>query len=210
MKTILCFGDSNTWGWNPHTRARYARDERWPGVLRQKLGNNFLIIEEGQNGRTTLWDDPIEGSKNGLAYLSPCLESHHPLDLVIIMLGSNDLKTRFSVTAYDIAQSVSTLVKLVQKSAFGPDGASPQVLLIAPPQLGKLTEFAEMFEGGVEKSKKLGAHYQQIAQEQGCHFLDAGKIVTTSDADGVHLDAPEHKKLGQTIAAKVQNILDSA
>ena len=206
MKTILCYGDSNTWGWNPKTLARYGRDERWPGALSNQLGDGYLIIEEGQNGRTTVWDDPVEGHKNGLTYLPPCLESHHPLDLVIIMLGSNDLKMRFSVSTYDIAQSVGVLVDVVQKSAFGPDGHPPQVLLMAPPPLARLSDFAEMFTGGAEKSLNLGTYYRQVATELGCHFLDAGQIIISSDADGVHLDPNEHEKLGKAVAAKVQLI----
>ena len=209
MKSILCFGDSNTWGWNPITRTRYGRDERWPGVLRNELGTGYLVIEEGQNGRTTVWDDPIELHKNGYAYLPACLESHHPLDLVIIMLGSNDLKARFSVTAFDIAQSAGVLVDVVQKSAFGPEGQPPAVLLIAPSHLGNMTDFAEMFEGGVEKSHKLGPYYRQVAEERGCHFLDASEIVFPNDADGAHLDRNGHEKLGRAVAAKVQAIFES-
>jgi len=208
MKTILCFGDSNTWGWNPATLSRYGRDERWTGVLRNQLGEDYLIIEDGQNGRTTVWDDPIEGHKNGAAYLPACLESHHPLDLVIIMLGSNDLKTRFSVPACDIAASAGVLVDIAQKSGFGPDDGPPQVLLMAPPPLARLSDFAEMFEGSVEKSRLLGPRYRQIAEEYGCHFLDTGQIIVSSDVDGVHLDPGEHEKLGKAVAAKVRNIFD--
>ena len=106
MKTILCFGDSNTWGYNPENRQRFGPEERWTGILRNSLGEDYRVIEEGLNGRTTLWDDPIEGFKNGLDYLMPCLESHRPFDLITIMLGTNDLKCRFSVSAFDIAESV--------------------------------------------------------------------------------------------------------
>ncbi|MCW5845462.1 MAG: hypothetical protein KIT77_29690, partial [Caldilinea sp.] len=104
MKRILCFGDSNTWGYDPVSQDRYARNARWPGVLRQQIGAGYEVIEEGLNGRTTVWNDPIEGYKNGRDYLIPCLETHRPLDLVIILLGTNDLKKRFSLSAYDIAQ----------------------------------------------------------------------------------------------------------
>lgn len=135
MQTVLCYGDSNTWGYNPRTQARYSRSERWPGVLAAELGSGFHVVEEGLNGRTTVWDDPIEGYKNGKEYLIPCLESHKPLDLVIILLGTNDLKTRFSVTASDIASSAGVLVKMTLKSETGPALAAPQVLLIAPPWL---------------------------------------------------------------------------
>lgn len=81
MKSILCFGDSNTWGYNPRTKERYPRNERWTGMLRQELGDGYEIIEEGLNGRITVWEDPIEEHKNGKEYLIPCLESHQPIDL---------------------------------------------------------------------------------------------------------------------------------
>ena len=158
-KTILCYGDSNTWGWNPATQSRYVRDERWPGVLRQELGEGYLVIEEGLNGRTTVWDDPIEGYKNGKEYLIPCLETHKPIDLVIIMLGTNDLKARFSVPACDVAAGAGVLVDIIAKSETGPGDGAPQVLLIAPPPIAKLSEFAEMFEGGAAKSRMLSIRW---------------------------------------------------
>ncbi len=152
MKTVLCYGDSNTWGYDPATQTRYPRDVRWPGVLRKELGDDYLVIEEGLNGRTTVWDDPIELDKNGATYLRPCIQTHKPLDLVIIMLGTNDLKTRFSLPAYDIASGAGVLVDIVMKSDAGIDSSAPDVLLIAPPQAVELTSFAEMFENAVEKS----------------------------------------------------------
>jgi lysophospholipase L1-like esterase len=207
MKTILCYGDSNTWGWNPVTQERFSRDERWAGVLRQTLGDEYLVIEEGLNGRTTVWDDPIEGYKNGKSYLIPCLETHRPIDLVIIMLGTNDLKMRFSVSAFDIANGAGVLVDVVQKSLAGPNGRAPQVLLMAPPPLGKLSEFAEMFEGAMVKSKRFGEHYEGVAKAYGCEFLDTSQFIVTSNVDGVHLELSEHQKLGQAVATKVKNIL---
>lgn len=207
MKTILCYGDSNTWGWNPATMERFDRDERWPGVLRNELGADYLVIEEGQNGRTTVWDDPIEGFKNGAAYLPPCLESHKPLDLVIIMLGSNDLKMRFSLSAYDIAAGVGALVDIVQKSGVGTGGVAPQILVIVPPPLGALSDFADIFTGGVEKSRQLAVHYQNMAKQYNCALLDAGVIVKSSNIDGVHLEASEHRKLGKAVVVQVRALL---
>jgi lysophospholipase L1-like esterase len=206
-KTILCYGDSNTWGWNPATQARYARDERWPGVLRQALGEGYLVIEEGLNGRTTNWDDPIEGYKSGKEYLIPCLETHQPLDLVIIMLGTNDLKARFSLPACDIANGARVLVDIVSRSGAGPGGSAPQALLIAPPPLGRLTDLAEMFEGARRKSKQFARHYRRVAREVGCAFLDAGEVIVSSAIDGVHLDLSEHRKLGRAVATLVEQIL---
>lgn len=207
MKTVLCYGDSNTWGWDPATQERLSRDERWPGVLRQELGDGYQIIEEGLPGRTTVWDDPIEGYKNGKEYLIPCLESHRPIDLVVIMLGSNDLKMRFSLPAYDIANGAGVLVDIVQRSETGPGGEPPAVLLIAPPPLEELTEFAEMFEGATAKSRKFSEHYRRVAEEQGCALLDAAGVIVSSDIDGVHLELSEHRKLGRAVAARVREIL---
>lgn len=206
MKTILCYGDSNTWGWNPTTEDRYPRDERWPGVLRQELGEGFLIIEEGLNGRTTVWDDPIEGYRNGREYLIPCLETHKPLDLVIIMLGTNDLKMRFSVPACDIASGAGVLADIVLRSETGPQGKAPQVLLIAPPPVSTMTEFAEMFTGAESKSRRFSECYRQVAEELGCPWLDASDVIVSSDLDGIHLDPSEHHKLGQAVARRVKQL----
>lgn len=209
MKSILCFGDSNTWGYNPRTKDRYSRNERWTGVLRQELGDGYEIIEEGLNGRTTVWEDPIEGHKSGKEYLIPCLESHQPIDLVTIMLGTNDLKKRFSLflSPFDIASSAGVLVDIALRSGSGPGGGTPKVLLMAPPRAGKLTEFAEMFEDAEVKSTKFSQHYRQIANDHGCEFLDTSQIVTSSDIDGIHLELSEHQKLGQAVVALVKKIL---
>ena len=146
MKTILCYGDSNTWGYEPATKERYSRAERWTGILQRELGAGYYVVEEGLNGRTTVWDDPIEGYKNGKEQLIPCLTSHKPIDLVTIMLGTNDLKRRFSLGAYDIAEGAGVLVNIVQKSDCGPQEGAPKVLLMAPPPVAKLTEYAEMLK----------------------------------------------------------------
>jgi lysophospholipase L1-like esterase len=207
MKTVLCYGDSNTWGYSPIDGTRYARDVRWPGVLRRELGEGYLIIEEGLNGRTTVWDDPIEGHKNGRKYLPPCLETHKPLDLVIILLGTNDLKMRFSVSAFDIANGAGVLVDVVQKSATGPSDSAPQVLLLAPPPVARLTDFAEMFEGAEPKAERFAAHYRRVAEEKGCAFLDTGKVIASSDLDGIHFEPGEHQKLGVAVAARVRELL---
>ncbi len=211
MKTILCFGDSNTWGCvptNPLVVERYANEMRWTGVLNQQLGDGYDIIEEGLNGRTTVWDDPVESIMSGKAYLMPCLTSHMPLDLVILMLGTNDLKQRFSVSAFDIAESAGSLVKMIQKSEIGPAGEAPQVLLLAPPPLGKLSEFAEMFAGGMEKSILLGHHYQRVADLLQCSYLNTADIIVSSDFDGIHLEADAHLELGVRLAGVVREILD--
>lgn len=207
MKTILCYGDSNTWGYDPATQTRFRRDIRWPGVLRSELGEGFLVIEEGLNGRTTVWDDPIELDKNGATYLRPCIQTHKPFDLIIIMLGTNDLKTRFNLPAYDIASGAGVLVDIVQKSETGIGGKAPEVLLIAPPPAVELTGLAEMFEGAVEKSGGFARHYRRVSNEMGCHYLNAGDHVESSALDGIHLEVDMHTRLGKAVAAKVREIL---
>ncbi len=208
MRTILCYGDSNTWGFEPGTMARYPEGVRWTGVLKGELGEGYRVVEEGLNARTTLRDDPVEGAhKNGKPYLYPCLESHKPIDLVTLMLGTNDLKERFRASASDIAQGAGILADLILGSRFGPDGGAPKVLLMAPPPLGRLTDFAQTFEGGPAKSRKFSSHYRRYAERYGCEFLDASECVVSSDVDGIHLEAGEHRKLGEAVAARVLEIL---
>ena len=208
MKVILCYGDSNTWGYDPLTQERFSPQVRWTGVLARQLGDGYRVIEEGLSGRTTVWDDPVEGlHKNGKSYLLPCLESHQPIDLILLMLGTNDLKMRFSVPAADIAASVGVLVEVIQKSATGVGGAAPKVVLIAPPPVGKLSEFAEMFTAAEVKSHKLAEYYQVMATQYDCDFLNAGDFIVSSDIDGIHFEADQHHKLGEAVALRVKKIL---
>lgn len=211
MITILCFGDSNTHGSVPMRHRddirRFAPDERWPGVVRRALGAGFAVIEEGLPGRTTLHDDPIEGAhKNGLRGLNACLESHRPIDLMTLMLGTNDLKSRFAVQPLDIAESIGILLEAIARSGAGPDGAAPRVLLIAPPPLGRLGFLGDMFHGGAEKSQRLAEAYRAQAEKYGAAFLDAGRIIRISDIDGVHFEAAEHATLGQAVADAIHRI----
>jgi lysophospholipase L1-like esterase len=206
MKTIVCFGDSNTWGADPLKGLRFNRLQRWPGILRNILGDQYWVIEEGLCGRTIICEDPVESYKCGKDYIIPCIQSHTPVDLVVIMLGTYDLKKRFSFPACDIANGAGLLVDLVQQTIY-PDGyQAPQVLLIAPPPILEVGRFKEMFAGGAEKSQKFGVYYQDIAAASGCHFLDAGKIISSSPVDGIHFDAREHAKLGNAVADKVMEV----
>ena len=214
MKTILCYGDSNTWGYIPGSAARYARHQRWTGVLQSTLGGDLIVIEEGLNSRTTVLDDPTKPFKNGKDYLVPCLDSHAPLDLVILMLGTNDLKHRFGMSAYDIGANVAALLGLVRQSACSFSGDAPQVLLMALPPVGKLTpvgstNFAEIFRGAEEKSRMLGQIYRKFAQEAGVAFLDTSEIIVSSDVDGIHFDVEEHRKLGEAVAGQVRRLFET-
>jgi lysophospholipase L1-like esterase len=206
MREIMCFGDSNTWGYDPATRERFPGDVRWTGVLQAALGPGFRVIEEGLNGRTTVWEDPVEGDKMGRRHLMPCLESQAPLDLVILMLGTNDCKQRYSAPATDIAAGVGVLLDIVARSAAGRDNKAPPVLVISPAPLSKLTEFEQMLRGGVEKSRALAALYAELARARGCPFFDAGTVIRCSDLDGVHFEAPAHRALGEAVAREVKKI----
>jgi lysophospholipase L1-like esterase len=207
MRRILCFGDSNTWGYDPATQERFDEATRWTGVLQGALGRDFTVIEEGLNGRTTVWNDPIEGYKNGHDYLVPCLETHRPLDLVVLMLGTNDLKRRFSVSAYDIAQGVAVLLRAISYSGAGRSGQPPRVLLLAPPPVAALSNFAEMFEGAEPKSLLLGRHYRVVAEQYHAAFLDTATVIRSSDIDGIHFEAAEHARLGRAVAQEVLGLI---
>jgi lysophospholipase L1-like esterase len=159
------------------------------------------------NGRTTVWDDPIADYRNGNEYLIPCLQTHKPIDLVVIMLGTNDLKARFSAPACDIAAGAGVLVDIVAKSETGPGDGAPKVLLIAPPPLATLSDPAEEWDGATRKSRMLSHHFRLVAEERGCAFLDAADVMVSSDADGIHLDASEHQKLGEAVAQRVRQMI---
>ncbi|MEP0944044.1 MAG: SGNH/GDSL hydrolase family protein [Rhizobiaceae bacterium] len=215
MKNILCYGDSNTWGCKPIEKLghieRFGADDRWTGILSKRLGEGYQVIEEGLNARTTAHDDPIDGThKNGRSYLLPCLESHVPLDLIIIMLGTNDLKSRFSLSAFDIASGIKPLLEIVSSVAPKNGGQKPQTLVVAPPPLARLSLLAEMFEGGSKKSNLLARHYKALASLFDCHFIDAAEVVTSSDVDGIHLDLDQHELLGEAIAARARTILSAS
>jgi lysophospholipase L1-like esterase len=133
-KVVLCYGDSITWGYNPANRNRMTGNERWTGVLGNGLGNDYTVIEEGLNGKTTVWDDPLNGVyKNGLKYLIPCLDSHRPIDLCILLLGINDLKKRFSLSGVEIARGIMVLIEVIKKSETGLGGLKPKILILTPP-----------------------------------------------------------------------------
>lgn len=207
MKTIICYGDSNTWGADPVTASRFAPDKRWTGVMATALGDGYRVIEEGLNGRTTVVDDPLAPHRNGLSYLPACIDSHHPFDLITIMLGTNDLKARLNRTATDIAESAHLLAETVIKTNLGPGGSRPKVLLICPPKVEGVTTLADMFVGAEEKAARMPALFETFAQWTGSGFLDAGAHIRCSPIDGIHFEEAEHAILGNVVAQKVREML---
>jgi lysophospholipase L1-like esterase len=213
MPRILCYGDSNTWGFAtaPRPDGRYAGHERWPNVLGAALGADWNVIEEGLNGRTTVHADPIEGIwLDGSSTFTAILRSHMPLDVVAIMLGTNDLKARFSAGPYDIAGGVGVLLKQLTRAEAGRNSGVPKAVVICPPPIlntfGAFNFFGEMFAGGYEKSKRLAGFYADVATENRAAFLDAGQVISTSAYDGIHLDVDMQARLGQTLAGVVKGI----
>jgi lysophospholipase L1-like esterase len=212
MKTILCYGDSNTYGYIPATGGRYDHKTRWPRALERILNGagggemEWWVVEEGLNGRTSSFDDPVELDRNGLRHIIPILKSHKPLDLVVVMLGTNDLKRRFNPSPYDISQGALNVVKAVQHSETGPAESAPKVLVICPPPLLDTPVFGDIFSGSAEISKKLPPYYRQICRESGAAFLDAGAFVKVSPIDGVHLDPAGHLLLAEAAANVISGI----
>lgn len=208
QRTILCFGDSNTHGTIPMAHVddlgRRGPDKRWPGLMASALGEDWVVVEEGHPGRTTTLDDPVEGFyKNGLTMLPSLLESHRPIDLVIVMLGTNDLKARFAVTPADIARCAGRLLSVVATSTAGPGGTAPAMLLVCPTPILEAGILAEIFAGGAEKSKAIAGRFEDMAHHMGVPFLDAGAFAQVDPLDGVHLSEASHADLAEAITEAV-------
>ncbi|MFJ6323224.1 MULTISPECIES: SGNH/GDSL hydrolase family protein [unclassified Rhizobium] len=210
MRTVLCFGDSNTHGQIPGGTPldRYPVDERWPGILKAALGDGWHVIEEGLSGRTTVHSDPIEGAhKNGRTYLKPCLQSHAPIDLVILMLGTNDLKARFHMPPSEVAMGMGCLVHDIRELAPGPNGHDPEIMIVSPPpMLDDIKEWESIFSGAQEKSRKLALEFEVMADSLEVHFFDAGAVCKCAPQDGFHIDGEAHRLLGEALAQEVLSI----
>ncbi len=208
-RRLLVYGDSNTHGTAPMARlgdiGRFDRATRWTGPFARALAPGWEVIDEGHPGRTTVHDDPIEGPhRNGLRILPAILESHRPLDLVLVMLGTNDLKARFSVGPADIAQGLERLAREIRVSGCGPGGGAPAVLLVAPPPIAETGCLAEIFAGGAAKSRGLGAAVRAAAGRCGAACVDAATLVAVSDLDGIHFEPAAHAALAEGLARAVR------
>ena len=205
--TVLAYGDSLSWGIVPGTRNRWPFAERWAGVLQGALGASVRVVEEHLNGRTTAFDNPVLPGRNGLAALPMLLESHAPLEMVVIMLGSNDLQRIQSLTPYESALGTAALVDAVRRTPLEGGGAPPSVLLVAPPPLAPHGATGEKFAGAAAATRELAARQRVVAEEKGCQFFDAGSVIATSAVDGVHLDREAHRALGEALAPVVRAVL---
>lgn len=217
MKTILCYGDSNLRGFVPGTfnsetglSKRFPKHQRWTGILQDLLGNQYDVIEEGLNGRTTNLDE-INGRpyRNGLKHLPMMLESHFPIDLVIFLLGTNDTKIQFERSAEEIAAGLKDLIHVVKSSNKGPQGRPPKILVIAPPPMLETptTNDFHLDIRSIQTSIDLPAAYKKLCKQEGYEFLDASLIIKTSEADGVHIDELNSKLLAEAVIQKLLQIL---
>ena len=218
MKNILCFGDSNTWGFvpgafDPETlyMKRYSIRERWPGLLSDILGEDFHIIEEGLNGRTTNVEYPDLSGRSGTSYILPCLYSHSPLDLVILNIGINDIKVIFDRSMMEISKGMAEIIDLIRSTSYGPDmQGQPQILLLSPSALiheGYVDQNNESaFKGGMEKSLLFNDFYKKIALDRDCHYLDLQAVVSYSKIDGLHYDKRGHAVVASSVASKINEI----
>ena len=209
-KTILCYGDSNTYGYIPETRMRYPRDIRYPGKLQLLLGDDHEVIEEGCNGRTTTHDDPVDGWKNGLDYLRPCLHSHRPIDIVILMLGSNDLKDTFHLSAREIADGAGVLIDVINDFLQEKQGYVPKIVLVSPPEIGENIStspfYGAFYEDAIERSRQFPGEYKRVADDKGCIFFDAAKHISPSDYDSLHLTPDAHGLLAEKLCEVVKGL----
>ncbi|HEY8645168.1 MAG TPA: GDSL-type esterase/lipase family protein [Gaiellaceae bacterium] len=192
MRTLVCFGDSNTWGYIPGSDGeRFPRAVRWPRRLATALGDEWDVIAEGLNGRTATMDSPVADGRNGLPYLVPCLHSHMPVDVVVIYLGTNDAGDRYSLPEEDVAGAVGRLVRVVRASEAGPGRSAPAVLVVCPPAF---------------ESHELGAYFAAMCGELGCELLDLDGIAAYSDLDGIHLDAEGHAAVAAAVEERLRRM----
>jgi len=190
LKTIVCFGDSNTWGYIPGSdRGRYPRDVRWPARLATALADAAEVIAEGLNGRTATIESPVAEGRNGLPYLVPCLRSHAPVDVLVIYLGTNDVSFLESDM---VAGSIARLVKVARAAEAGPDGGAPEILVVCPPP----------FAG-----HELGPAFRDVCDELRCELLDLDGIATYTALDDIHLDENGHIAVAAAVEERVRRML---
>lgn len=206
MRRVLCFGDSNTFGTAPMRDLAddpiHPRHVRWADVAAAELGTGWDVVVEGLPGRTTVFDDPVEGKyRNGLRTLRAVIESHRPIDLLILCLGTNDTKQRFDLGPQDIALGVARLVREARQTGF-----VARALVICPPPVREKGDLAEMFRGAEARFEGLPAQMRRFAAVEGADFLDAGEVIAVDPLDGVHWNADAHEALGRAVAGKVRTI----
>lgn len=203
---ILCFGDSNTFGYIPGGAGRYKKRTRWPGYLQTLLGKEHQVIEEGVCGRTTAFEDEMFPGRCGLDDIGANMEIYDPVDFLIVMLGTNDCKTQFRLSAAEVAGGLERVMEQAKEAS----QTSFRTLLIAPVPLKECVaagDFGFEFDGiSVQTSKALAAEFEKLAGKHGCLFLNASKVTEASDTDGVHLEEEGHRALAEAVAEMIRNL----
>jgi lysophospholipase L1-like esterase len=211
LKTVLCYGDSLTWGSNAETGGRHHFEDRWPSVLQKALGSSVNVIAEGLGGRTTAFDCGLADSdRNGARILPTLLESHAPLDLVILMLGTNDLKPYIHGSAMAAMRGIDKLVRLVRHHHWrSNDWDIPEILIVSPPLVCETADpvMGALYRGAIAESAMLASLYRDLADELGCGFFDAASVAKASPTDGVHLDADNTRAIGRGLEPVVRMML---
>ena len=209
--TILCYGDSNTWGQKPDKTGRYLAEIRWTGVLQQSLGDDYYVIEEGLSSRTTDLEYSRKLGRNGKTYLTPCIGSHNPLDIVILMLGTNDLKIEFNRSASQIALATAGLIEDIKNTAWDKAKDVPQIIVVSPILIDSHTpDFSNFYsenynEESARKSEQLANEVKKITIDMDCHFIDAASV-SSAGSDGIHFNEASHLALGKLLANYIQRL----
>ena len=209
MKNILCFGDSNTFASHP-LGGRHPYDVRWTGRLQALLGAEYRVIEEGLGGRTTVFEDQISPGRNGRAALPAAIATHNPIDLIVMMLGTNDLKAQYHATMWDLGRAMEQLMHIIDAYEYAPHYKKPQVLLVSPIEVGEGIEdspFGCFTREAVDKSRLFAKEYALVAEKYGAHFFDAASVAYPSREDQLHMDAESHRALADALADKIRGIL---
>lgn len=223
MKTVLCFGDSNTNGCNPafdirnwepdweeKGPVRYPREVRWTGVLAEMLGPEYYVIEEGLPGRTTMYEDPTSPYRKGSDYIVPCMQTHAPIDLLVVMLGTNDVKAMFTPSEPTIGAGLEEFMRIIKNPALWDGKNNGKILLVAPPPIGEqisTSPFYGMFdETSVRVSKKFDRIYKGVARVMECEYLNAGEYIQSSPLDSIHFSKEDHQKLAEAMCKKIKEL----
>lgn len=210
MKHILCYGDSNTWGYDSRTNARFPFDTRWTGRLSALLPADYRIIEEGLCGRTTAYDLPLEAERNGYSTYRLALSCADPIDLVVVMLGTNDRRVQLHVSPEESALALERYILLTRSPTLWFGHQTPKLLLVAPPEISETvfeTDVAFYYDANsVRHSRQIKSTYAAMAKRYNCDFLDAAAYCTPGP-DGIHLDAAGHAALAQAMLGKIITIL---
>lgn len=208
---VLCYGDSNTWGQKPDKTGRYVADVRWTGRLQNMLGDGYYVVEEGLGSRTTNLDYDKKPGRNGKTYLQPCLHSHSPVDIVVIMLGTNDLKIEYSRNAQDIANALESLLDDVKTYAEDRAGDNPKVILVSPILIDSdAPRFAEFYTGyyderAMKESRNLAVAISELADRHECTFVDAAEVSHPGD-DGIHFSEDSQEPLATVLYKKISEL----